>query len=470
MGKTRLVGLALANLFSSTAVSPAAVLESPAQGGALSGLGFISGWKCDAGNITVTIDGGKPLPVALPQARRALRPVCGPIRPGFIMQLNWTVLGDGAHEVVAYDDGGEFARATFTVGSPGAEFLEDVVRRTVIDGVPAPGESAFLEWNASTQHFAILAVWTGGRAAAYDRAWWQRYNQDLVAGTYATQEFLYVEEPAVAACEPGALAVGARSRALEAANQIRALHGLSAVRYSRRSDQQVQEAALIQAANKFLNHRPAPSAKCYTRAGAEGSRTSNLWRVGRRDRPGVDSDPAADMVSSTTDSTHIGRGARASQRRWVLNPFAVHFAYGQVAGYAAQKVFRFEEEPDLTPRIAVDFVAFPFEVYPFNLVGEGSPWSFSVIEDKADLWGNKHDYFRQATITVLRTEDETALAITGRYTDSASFGLPNVLSWQVAGWEYDTLYEVEISNVAMQSGETRSYSYPVLIERDSLEQ
>ena len=213
MGKTRLVGLALANLFSSTAVSSAAVLESPAQGGALSGLGFISGWKCDAGNITVTIDGGKPLPVALPQARRDLRPVRGPIRPGFIMQLNWTVLGDGAHEVVAYDDGVEFDRATFTVGSTGAEFLEDVVRRTVIDGVPAPGESAFLEWNASTQHFAILAVWTSGRTAAYDRAWWRRYNQDLGAGTYTTQEFLYDEAPDVAACEPGALAVGARSRA-----------------------------------------------------------------------------------------------------------------------------------------------------------------------------------------------------------------------------------------------------------------
>ena len=60
----------------------------------------------------------------------------------------------------------------------------------------------------------------------------------------------------MAACEPGALAVGARSRALEAANQIRALHDLSAVRYSARYAQQMQEAALIQAANRFLNYRP----------------------------------------------------------------------------------------------------------------------------------------------------------------------------------------------------------------------
>ena len=48
--------------------------------------------------------------------------------------------------------------------------------------------------------------------------------------------------------------------------------------------------------------------------------------------------------------------------------------------------------------------------------------------------------------------------------------MPNLLSWQVEGWEYDTLYEVEISNViACESGVTRSYSYQVFIERASIE-
>ena len=45
----------------------------------------------------------------------------------------------------------------------------------------------------------------------------------------------------------------------------------------------------------------------------------------------------------------------------------------------------------------------------------------------------------------------------------------NFLSWQVEDWDYDTLYEVEISNIAMQSGETRSFEYQVFIERDNLE-
>ena len=47
--------------------------------------------------------------------------------------------------------------------------------------------------------------------------------------------------------------------------------------------------------------------------------------------------------------------------------------------------------------------------------------------------------------------------------------MPNLLSWQVEGWEYDTLYEVEISNVTLQNGVTRSYSYPVFIDRANIE-
>ena len=36
------------------------------------------------------------------------------------------------------------------------------------------------------------------------------------------------------------------------------------------------------------------------------------------------------------------------------------------------------------------------------------------------------------------------------------------LSWQIEEWKYDTLYQVEIDNVAMQSREPRSLSYEVV--------
>ena len=457
-----LVSLAIACVMAGTP-SWAALLESPAKKGLVSGVGFISGWKCDASNITVTIDGGEHISVAMGQSRGDLRPVCGSINHGFIVQINWGYVGDGEHEAVAYDNGVEFERATFTVGSTGEEFLKGAMRRQLLENFPAPGETTVLEWNESTQHFEIREVLDSPMAGGYDRDWWQQYNIDLVAGTYRTEEFLYDEGPDVDTCRAGRLTQGAKARALEAMNEIRALHGLEPVQYSLHYDNQVQQASLIQAANGFPGHHPEPSGACYTAEGATGSGTSNLTGSGF---PG---DPAFHMVVLTRDATYRSTVAAVGHRRWMLNPFAAYMSYGQVWGYSAQKVFGFHSEPTITPPIAVDFVAFPYETYPFNIVGEGSPWSFSVVEDKGRLWGNQHPYFERATITVTRVSDGGNLIITNRYTDSSGYGLPNLLSWNVEGWDYDTFYEVEISGVGMKSGESRAFSYQVFIDRANLE-
>lgn len=88
--KNTVIGLALVSLLASVAVPQAAVLESPAKGAALSGIGFISGWKCDASNITVTIDEGEHLAVAMHQDRADLliEKTCGDtIHHGFIRQI-----------------------------------------------------------------------------------------------------------------------------------------------------------------------------------------------------------------------------------------------------------------------------------------------------------------------------------------------------------------------------------------------
>ena len=402
---TAIFNLALAGLLLGAAVTQAAVLESPARGATLSGLGFISGWKCDASNITVVIDeNGEHLSVAMHQERGDLRRVCGgTIRHGFIKQFNWALLGDGEHVVVAYDDGVEFARATFT--------------------------------------------------------------EDQRTGAYTTDEELYAERPDLDRCVAGRLSQAAKNRALEATNQIRALHGLTPLVYSTLYSQQMQAAALIQAAAGYPGHRPDPSADCYTAEGAEGSGTSNLFGgAGNRD-------PADHMVGWANDFNNRSQVSAVGHRRWVLNPFAFYFAYGQVHGYAAHKVVRYDREPRRAVLPEVDFVAFPYETYPYHLVEGDPPWSISVIEDPDNwYWGNRYDYFQEAAITVTRVKDETALPISDRYTDSWGFALPNILSWQVEGWEYDTLYEVEISNVSLQSGLKTSYSYSVFIERDNLEE
>ena len=472
MRTATLIGLALASLLASTAVPRAATLESPAQGATLSGLGFISGWKCDASNITVVIDeNGEHLSVAMHQERGDLliQKTCGEtIRHGFIKQFNWALLGDGEHVVVAYDDGVEFGRSTFTVGTTGEEFLTDVRRRTVLDGFPAPGERAVLEWNESTQHFEIVTVWGTALDGEYDRSYWRQYTADQRTRAFTTDEELYAELPDVDTCFAGRLSQAAKNRALEAANQIRALHGLTPVLYSTAYSQQVQAAALIQAAAGYPGHRPDPSAECYTAEGAEGSLTSNLSGFVKKGHL-ENGDPAKDMVGWTNDARNRAVGS-VGHRRFVLDPFAFYFAYGQVYGYAAHKVFRYDREPRRTVRPEVDFVAFPYEIYPAPLVEGDPPWSFSVIVDPDDFWANQGDYFREAAITVTHVEDGTELPVIRGYTDTQGAGVPNVVSWRVKHWQYDTLYEVEIANVIFSDGLRDSYSYSVFIERDNLEE
>lgn len=136
----------------------ASTLESPAHKATLSGLGFISGWKCNAGNITVTINDGGHIPVATGQPRADTRIACGTIHNGFITQMNWALLGDGKHSIVAYDDGVKFASAVFTVVTAGEPYLPDAAGECVVPDFPAPGENASFAWNTSTQHLELTDV------------------------------------------------------------------------------------------------------------------------------------------------------------------------------------------------------------------------------------------------------------------------------------------------------------------------
>ena len=155
-------------LLLSPAWAPASVLESPADGATMSGLGVISGWKCDAGNITVKFfdvgdDGefsplGEPISLATQQSRADTRPACGTDDNGFIAQINWNFLGDGSHIAVVYDDEVEFGRATFSVGTLGESFVTGAAGECTIADFPSTGESATFKWNQSTQHLELVPI------------------------------------------------------------------------------------------------------------------------------------------------------------------------------------------------------------------------------------------------------------------------------------------------------------------------
>ena len=141
---------------------PASVgyLGSPAPNAVVSGIGFVSGWKCDAQDITVRIDGGPALDMSMGVLRTDTSPYCdGEAHNGFITQVNWNHLSAGTHTAVAYDNGIEFGRSTFTVGTTGEEFLRGVVVDIDVPDFPTPGRTSRFVWNQSTQHLELAEVY-----------------------------------------------------------------------------------------------------------------------------------------------------------------------------------------------------------------------------------------------------------------------------------------------------------------------
>ena len=136
----------------------AATLENPANGSFYSGLGVISGWKCTAnGLLTVRFNDGDPIPLAYGNARGDVRNAgaCPSARVGFVSIMNWAELGDGTHTAVAYDDGVEFARSTFTVTTLGTPFLQGASREVDVFDFPELGTDVLLKWQPSLQNFII---------------------------------------------------------------------------------------------------------------------------------------------------------------------------------------------------------------------------------------------------------------------------------------------------------------------------
>ena len=149
--------LCLGLLLLTPALTQAARLEIPGHGANLSGIGVISGWKCEAtGTITVRLDGGTPIPMLYGSERGDTRGVCGDSANGFVAIFNWGLLADGLHTAVAADGAGEFARSTFTVTTFGEEFVEGASGECRIPDFPAPGESALFAWNEATQGLVLV--------------------------------------------------------------------------------------------------------------------------------------------------------------------------------------------------------------------------------------------------------------------------------------------------------------------------
>ncbi len=147
------------------------ILGNPPPDSTRSGIGIISGWVCQASNVTITIrpvgEGGTNLP-SFTAGYGADRPdtvgECDHNSPntGFGMAFNFNRLAEGEYEIEARADGQLInttaRRFTVVYLVPGDEFLEDLEREVEVSDFPTTGQTTTLEWQESLQNFIITDV------------------------------------------------------------------------------------------------------------------------------------------------------------------------------------------------------------------------------------------------------------------------------------------------------------------------
>lgn len=130
-------------------------LEIPQPNSYQSGIGIVSGWYCDAGQITFSIDGGREIPAAYGTERTDTEAVCGDRNNGFVFLINYNGQGNGPHQITVFADGIPFGSSSYQVSTPGDEFISGVSRTIEVSNFPVQGGSATLIWQEANQNFVI---------------------------------------------------------------------------------------------------------------------------------------------------------------------------------------------------------------------------------------------------------------------------------------------------------------------------
>lgn len=166
-------------------------LENPSQGSSTSGIYMFSGWACDAELIEIVVNGGSGLKAAYGTSRGDTVGICGDSDNGFGLLFNMANLGTGEHTAVAFADGLEIGRSTFTAQrlSTG-EFLSDKQALALEPNFPTVGREVWLEWVQSAQNFLIAAEMDTPDPLDVSGAW---YSDAVDAGAVIATSRFYLE-------------------------------------------------------------------------------------------------------------------------------------------------------------------------------------------------------------------------------------------------------------------------------------
>ncbi|KAF1028175.1 MAG: hypothetical protein GAK29_00271 [Acinetobacter bereziniae] len=267
----------------------------------------------------------------------------------------------------------------------------------------------------------------------------------------------FTETPKLESCFPGSVTEQLKQDALKRINEIRALHNLSEVTYDYSSDNEVMQTALFMVANRSISHNINSNGKCYTELAKAGSANGNL------SLKSVDS--SVDPLSHITGWMNEKDSPDLAHRRWLLNPFLKKIAFGysenNIGGRkvvaAALKVIYLDDLKNANNSTGI--IAYPMnQDYPMSLFDKDSKLSFSIFDNQLDFWLNKNIDYSNAVVTVKERNTGNEIGLTDINFDNRNIGLPNNFEFKVTGLKQNTLYDVHVSNVSVNSVQ-REYDY-----------
>ncbi len=218
-------------------------------------------------------------------------------------------------------------------------------------------------------------------------------------------------------CDPGVMHPDERRDALHTTSRYRMLVGLNPVSHAASQQQNVQDCAMMHAANNVgLNHMPPATWSCFTQSGYAGCSSSNL-------ASGIGA-PGGTVGLYIQDPGTPSLG----HRRWIFNPRMGATAFGHRGSWGSMYSF------DMSRSHNPDFVAYP------------APGAFprSAIAGEWSIHGGA-SYSAQHTVTITNMGDGSNVPVTD--VRSPVFGnLASTLAWsvQTSQLPVDTTYRITI--------------------------
>lgn len=275
----------------------------------------------------------------------------------------------------------------------------------------------------------------------------------------------YNQVPNVQNCFEGSLNDSEKAEILNYINFIRSIHGLKPVQYDLNGDKYAQKASLIMAANAALSHQPPSSWSCYDNDGYYGAEKSNL-HLNRSSSPNLNPRSIESIIGWMIDDKSGNAPDRCGHRRAIINPFLTSIAFGRVDGKSnvdnyyctAMSLLYLDRVNGGIQDRPIEFVAYPYQNYPIELVNKSWYLSFSPLYDMSSWSRNTNIDYSNAVVNVT-TEDGKQLNVHSYIYDNEGWGaIHNNFRWMVNGLQDETKYNVNIKGIVV-NGQPKEYNY-----------